>query len=123
MKVSELAGAQLNYWVGKALGLTDEYLVNGQRAHRVPMFISCPSEDSEFGDMFEPSTRWDHGGPIIDRDRIATEPGAEDTGNWLADMVHPARTDGVQRTFTTGPTPLIAAMRAKVASVYGNEVN
>lgn len=121
MKVSELAGAQLDYWVGKALGLTDEYLVNGQRAHRVPMFISCPSEDSEFGDMFEPSTRWDHGGPIKEKHRIST---AYIDGYVRAIMpAQDVSCPGEGHTWPMrGSTELEAAMRCLVASKYGDEV-
>lgn len=61
------------------------------------------------------STEWDTGGPIIERERIGTS-FEEATGLWHAEFEHAARADGVQRTFASGPTPLIAAMRAFVAS-------
>lgn len=62
-----------------------------------------------------PSTDWLMGGPLIDRERIAIYPGAPDTGNWFA------HTDPRTRHWP-GPTPLIAAMRAFVASKLGDEV-
>lgn len=64
---------------------------------------------------WHPSERWDQGGPLIERERIRLEPGARDTGNWLA------FSDG-HSVFMIAPTPLIAAMRAYVASKLGEEV-
>lgn len=68
------------------------------------------------------STCWDDGGPIIERERIATEPtyapgeAAVPNGGWFATL-HAA-----QMAFGEGATPLIAAMRAYVASKLGDEV-
>jgi hypothetical protein len=65
---------------------------------------------------FSPSTDWAHGGPIIERERITLE---EHAGEWCAYVrmqwgpgAMPEGSDGVGY----GPTPLIAAMRAFVAS-------
>ena len=69
---------------------------------------------------FEPSTRWDHGGPIIEKDHITV---SHAVSAWAAftfrhrqhdKFGHPIRIEG--------PTPLIAAMRAYVASKFGDEV-
>ena len=59
------------------------------------------------------SIDWAQGGPIIERDKITIEyTGDPDT--WCANI----RAD--EEVY--GPTPLIAAMRAFVASKLGNEV-
>jgi len=58
-----------------------------------------------------PSTDWAVGGPIIERAGINL---LELGGAWVAR----ASTDGIW----SGETPLIAAMRAYVASVLGDEV-
>lgn len=116
MKTSELTGAALDYWVamaeGKAAKIEDDeclyYAVEGDE------FIGWPP--------FVPSTDWNQGGPIIERDGICVfsytdcwgaicAPGRED---WID--VHRGDEDA------RGPTPLIAAMRAYIASVYGEEV-
>lgn len=63
------------------------------------------------------STGWRHGGPIIEREKIMPDPMTrhrEDT-NWQAQIWMPYACH-------TGPTPLIAAMRAYVASRFGEEV-
>lgn len=68
-----------------------------------------------------PSNDWSQGGPIIERERIELRwPCAgtrrEDVGLCHADMTRePYATE-------VGPTPLLAAMRAFVASKLGEEV-
>jgi hypothetical protein len=59
----------------------------------------------------EYSTDWAHGGPIIEREQIAVYLNGED--GWTGE-------DGWKRA--TGPTPLVAAMRAYVASKLGDEI-
>jgi hypothetical protein len=62
-----------------------------------------------------PAEEWALGGPIIERERI-TLIWARDNG-WLAKLNYfPFREE-------LGPTPLIAAMRAYVASKLGDEVD
>lgn len=76
--------------------------------------MSIPLFDD--GRIFAPSTDWAHGGPIIERENIATWPLAEPQG-WGARKVWG---EGGE---CTGPTPLIAAMRCFVASRLGDEVD
>lgn len=70
--------------------------------------------------VFSPSTDWRIGGPIIEREQIRLS--VEDSGEWWAER---RLTKQGQQAYTTsfdraviarGPTPLIAAMRAFVAS-------
>lgn len=101
MDVSELTGLELDRWVANAKG---------------EAFGACYSTD------------WSHGGPIIEREQIATWPAGNE--GWRA--LHPKNLDGAYLyggvidagSFdgTGGPTPLIAAMRAYVASKFGDEV-
>jgi hypothetical protein len=68
---------------------------------------------------FMPSTLWEHGGPIIEREpwalpRVNSNPGAIHLGKFVAST--PGGFDHY------GPSPLIAAMRAFVASNFGDEV-
>lgn len=65
---------------------------------------------------FWPSADWQHGGPIIQCEEIDLR--AHDDGTWDA-AIYPY---GKKTTHGQGPTPLIAAMRAYVASKYGEEV-
>lgn len=112
MKVSELSGEALDYWVARAEG------IEHPRALRemAPGFVMVPyeSEDDQ-GPIthyraFEPSSNWSDGGPIIDRHRISI---VERGDRWFAD------TRGASET---GGSPLEAAMRAFVAREFGDEV-
>jgi len=61
---------------------------------------------------WSPSRFWHQGGPIIERERINVSCGKR--GDWWASMALNEKIEG--------PTPLIAAMRAFVASKFGEEV-
>jgi hypothetical protein len=137
MKVSELSGALLDYWVAMAQGNQEVRI----RAHACEMRIH---PDFEFM-SYSPSTAWAHGGPIIERDQIFLQPPSEVHYNggpnhgwrrydhWRATVSARTRTlppaNETQEALKirpvgrgAGETPLIAAMRAKVASHYGDEV-
>ena len=93
VKVSEAEGAVLNKLVNMADGLHG---------------VLAPVEYS---------TRWEFGGPLIERECI--EVSCIRTAGWTPnswDAKHP------QRIYAKGPTPLIAAMRCYVASKLGDEV-
>ena len=61
--------------------------------------------------------KWEHGGPIIERERIRLDTAwNEEDGHWAA------RIDRVGGWWV-GPTPLVAAMRCYVVSKLGDEVN
>ena len=102
MKVSELTGALLDYWVAKTVGRSVE-IVDGQCQHVYGM-----------RSVFSPSTNWSQGGPIIDREEI--------------ELVHRNGMDGrtlwaiKENIIMRGETKLIAAMRCYVASKFGEEV-
>ena len=82
MKTDDLTGAALDW----AVGSTGEYWVG---------FFS---------------TDWAQGGPIIEREKIATAWHITRWVAWRGVVEHP------------GPTPLIAAMRCYVAAKLGDEV-
>lgn len=126
MKVSELTGDLLDYWVARSEGMD----------HATASFV-VPSHAY--------STEWAFGGPIIERDQIFLNPPSEVHYNggpnngwkiydhWRATVSARTRTlppkNEFQESFNVrgvgrgaGETPLIAAMRAKVASHYGEEV-
>ena len=68
---------------------------------------------------YHPSTDWDQGGPIIEREAISLCPDEYIIGNerWCAVMTN----EGVGYE-SFGHTPLIAAMRCLVASKLGDEI-
>jgi hypothetical protein len=116
--MSELEGAALDEAVAVALG--ESTLVRdadtGRPLYRVPSWMDCPSEDPDYGEDFEPSRRWDHGGPLIERELIETHARRFLDGTlkeWAAAAKGP---DGIYDWYGVGPTPLVAAMRAFVAS-------
>ena len=97
MKTSELTGNALNWAVNYAEGLRG---------------IFAPVDYSG---------EWEHGGPIIERERIAVGfDGFDDVDSALPVWSACKYVDGFERY---GPTPLIAAMRYYVASKLGDEVN
>jgi hypothetical protein len=98
MKTSELTGVALNLAVARCAGY---------RLDLVP-------EDS-----YTPSTDWSQGGPIIEREGISTVQQG-DASEWVASVYN--YNEGDWHLHTTGPTPLIAAMRCYVASKLGDEV-
>lgn len=70
---------------------------------------------------YSPSTDWDKGGPIIERERFDLAFGGQVW--WAVNSKAGTRNiSTASRTFT-GPTLLIAAMRCYVASKLGNEVD
>ncbi len=104
-----LEGALLDQAVAMALGLQVVKMTDGKA------MIAVQSEESTLPSLFDVrgfSTDWRFGGPLIERHKISiTERGPD---GWVADC----RAGDVMR----GPTPLIAAMRALVASKLGDEV-
>jgi hypothetical protein len=97
IKISELTGPALDWAVAECEG--NKY-----------------SKLTHLLELWEPSTDWAQGGPIIERENIDL---AYHGGNgWRAAQVYrhnPAT--------SYGPTPLIAAMRCYVASKLGDEVD
>lgn len=113
MKTAELTDEQLDRWVAKAIALTAESALD--------FGLGCP----DWLERFNPSTNWAHGGPIIDASHISLDWDERSSvpTEWEARLYHdPPEDGGATLTFKYGPTALIAAMRAKVASVYGDEV-
>jgi hypothetical protein len=124
-KTAELEDKLLDAAVTLALGVKANLRDGRADCYLIP-FDTGPSESRD-GDIFEPSTRWDHGGPIIERERLSlTWRPANDliaVPYWAAKGpdVHPELYGSL--FWSVGPTPLIAAMRAYVASKLGNEVD
>lgn len=140
MKVAELSGALLDYWVARA----DE---SWKWAHMLfptmtldPTFKAVELFTYQSGQqeclllpnnpmrqdaqIFAPSTDWAHGGLLIERGEISVYASVD----WKSERQHSLlHWVGVcERIFTRrgyiGPTPLVAAMRAFVAGKFGEEV-
>jgi hypothetical protein len=151
MKTAELTGAQLDYWVARALGYrfwketrgrTDPITLcvcqlPGEREPwmRTQSWVAAKERYTEahtfddvqigfFGTGIPKfSTDWAQGGPIIQREGIQLS-----VGNYFKDPGGAGFT-WFAETWTNPPakgqaddSPLIAAMRAYVASKFGDEV-
>jgi hypothetical protein len=116
MRVAELEGALLDYWVGKATG-HDSLRTSDRRTQAL-------DRSQGFGGGvwvdYSPSTNWTQGGPLIEGALISVLYGPVDSqgelGYWSA-FVRSSDDESID-----GPTYLVAAMRAYVASKFGKTV-
>ncbi len=128
MKVSELDGAELDYWVAVAEGYTMERQQDMQMIKGNHRILVGPQDSYQKQYEYSPSTNWAQGGPIIDKliaDGFGLSPGRDGgcnastkdresipfNGDWDRDEVD-----------QDGDTALISAMRAYVASKFGDTV-
>lgn len=116
-KTSELIGKALDWAVAKSEGMAIEIRLAGKCGK--PLYVLAAEQDCEPW-IWEPSTSWHHGGPIVEREGMGiwmyqwNEHGEPEPGWYAEDK------DGnhVQK----GSTPLIVAMRCYVASKLGDEI-
>ena len=113
-KVDEIRGALLDAAVALAEGLDLGPDWDQDWKHGSGALVRSASDHPYFD--FAPSTNWAQGGPIIERRRIdvCTEP----AGGWRAASVRASGAVEWQRS----TMPLVAAMRAYVASTFGTIV-
>jgi len=115
MKTSELTGAALDWAVAKC-----EY-DNRRYNYGSPCFSPKTKRVyetqglQEIGVNFSPSTDPAQAYPIIVREKIATDPDADD-GQWAASTRDAP-------CYWVGPTPLIAAMRCYCCAKLGDEID
>jgi hypothetical protein len=125
MKVSELTGAQLDYWVAKANGMDAKIVPQRVYGGYGITFVDGTPACQVGIEYFDPSTNWAIGGPIIDQGRIVVEPLHEvgEKPKWQCGVMSQYGFEGPESDcWMTGDTMLIAAMRALVAKKYGDEV-
>lgn len=136
-RVAELEGAELDYWVFRAgdpmcAGLVavkadGDWLLVPEDGGSVCAFISDKHVLERMqlqrahalfsGCDYRPSRNWNQGGQIIEREQILVNPVG--IAGWWADC---RAVNGDHSPSHIGPTPLIAAMRAYVASKFGDSV-
>jgi hypothetical protein len=138
IRAEELIGAQLDLWAARAEGMpvyecgTDSWPGNGavhceafrRRVITVGLTGSVHVERDGNSEPYAPSGNWAQGGPIIEREGIDTNrsAGRRVDVRWQAIMDGKKDTWGLSsRVSMFGPTSLIAAMRAFVASKFGDE--
>lgn len=103
MKVSELEGAELDYWVAKAEAIRVE-------------IVGCRVRFISNGYSYEPSRSWDQGGPIIERERMSI--GTMGADMWKVFIIRKRKLVAEGE----GHTLLTAAMRCYIAMKFGDEV-
>jgi hypothetical protein len=122
MKVSELEGAELDYWVAKAIGyeivMRPQHDIGGIEQRMIK------GKGGYFG-IPQYHRDWSQGGPIIEREGIdvvflRVEKWWESGMN----LTNKENAENLPNLFpeSNGPTPLIAAMRCFVTSKFGEEV-
>lgn len=104
IEVSEASGTVLDWMVAKCEGFDYTRLDDGKWS----------------ADVFQPSTNWAHGGPIIEREGCFPSRyyGAAESRS----KVYQASAYNGSYAYAQGPTPLIAAMRCYVTSKLGDTV-
>ena len=118
-KTAELTGALLDAAVALAEGLPFKMIEDG----KAWLYLTC-LRTASVRECPQFSTQWGDGGPIIERGRISLlPPGYGGAEHWTAGVGVRNSYDGWEADHEAeGPTPLIAAMRAFVASKLGFEV-
>lgn len=112
IKVSELTGALLDYWMARAEGSTDAMIV------RWPSEQVCLTSHHALAAMpFRPSVQWEHGGPLIEKYGLVVEP-----SNYPDDGIYYAQVFRGDENGSYGDTPLQAICRAVVRAAFGDEV-
>ena len=117
MKVVDAIGAQLDWMVAKA----DEnlYPKGNVRLLDGKVFTIEPGnyEQSDRWQLYDPSTSWAQGGPIIERERISIR-------QWTnVPIVHAYMPHDDAPWVSDGTSPLIAAMRCFCSFELGDEVD
>lgn len=120
--VATLAGADLALWTARAQKLN---VVRDGEQDGAPWIVYFPNGFCKSFGLYgyRPDLNWVDGGPLIDQYIIAVAKGANQIcfPGWHAKVGLVNAYDGdIGRQF--GPMPLIAAMRALVWSVYGDNV-
>jgi hypothetical protein len=119
IKTAELSGIALDWAVAKCDGIAVKVSRTGFLIYSDKSIPTGPQ-----GRVYDPSTHWTQGGPLIERERIQVAP-LPDKG-WRAhwrgfDKANPREV--WMDCFDEGVTALIAAMRCFVASKLGDEVD
>jgi hypothetical protein len=114
IKTSELTGAALDWAVAKCEGMDIEIRPAGACGR--PLYVLA-AESSRTPWIWNPSTSWHQGGPIIEREKIGIVTSDDDANIWVGSMFEPD-----WEFSRTGNTPLIAAMRGYVAGKMGDEI-
>lgn len=119
-RTSELGGQLLDAAVAKAEGHYFHIYSEAESPLGRPLTTAWKEHyDNSSEEEFEPSVDWAAAGPIIEREHISVMSPRGDRFNWLAECAKGKPEYG----FAHGETPLISAMRAYVASKFGEQID
>jgi len=115
--MSELIGAELDLLVAKIIGTVEEVSIGTSKKMTTDylarvnggMVSGVYTHGYDMSAEYSPSTNWSQGGPLIEEYRIDIHYNTDPVLNYVCDAMSLV-TGGID----TGPTPLIAAMRALV---------
>ena len=119
IKTEDLTGSALDWAVLEALKPTLKDPSQAYIGTFGPLFGKGYRYPAWRSRKYSPSTSWQEGGPIIEREKIAVLPDEYSFG-WVA---HKCHFDGQEEELFKGLTPLIAAMRCYVASKLGDIID
>lgn len=125
IKVSEATPIQLNFLVAKCEGYRVEHNYQYTEGRQFNGWWQCGPY--HWQSLCGYSTNWSQGGPIIEREGIAIDclRTCGQIDGWIAateQLMEDTEDEYSVPIEFHGPTPLIAAMRAYVASKLGDEV-
>lgn len=113
--IKDLTGGQLDWAVGQAAGMQGLYIAK----HSYLKTLYCAKGLDFCGTewLFDPSTNWVHGGPIIEQEKICLE------YSWFyGELGQGWEARDNRAGYARGNTPLIAAMKCYIRSKLGDEV-
>lgn len=114
-RVADLEGAELDLWVAKADGVDAVLSDACADGSRDAVTFYCRDHDGILdGRCYRPSKHWGDGGPLLEKYAIGFHPISD--AEWQAE-------EHITCCTGRGATPLIAAMRAFVASKFGETVD
>ena len=118
MKVSDLTGAELDKWVAQAIGYWSDPDFDAVLNHE-GYWVGEGTFIAKY--RYRPSTNWSQGGALIEKYKICLCYECFQKDN---DCYWVAAIEESEGTYLgSDKQPLIAAMRAIVASVYGESVD
>lgn len=122
IKVSEATELQLDWLAATCQGRKDIKVFSPHRpTDRGWVEVRFNPEPKAATARFDPSSSWEFGGPIIEREGLYLK-ARNDAKEWKAGALSMNHRDGKPGHLYSGPTPLIAAMRCYVASKLGDTV-
>lgn len=128
--VATAEGAVLDWLVAKVVGCDAHMQGANDTLDEWLVIVHRPTGASIWTERWSPSTDWSQGGPLIERYRVtAWSPGSDrfgsDCGEWTCSCLAKEVEDGIpiSNGFGSGPTVLIAAMRAIIVSQLGDRAS